>query len=325
MMRYVATYRALLGAALLAMAAPALAEDGGARVDAGATQGPQSFTVEAPKAVKFGEPFPYTVRVTHAKGEVYALPRDPDLGEFDLATAQKQDLPNGQNVTTVFELQLRPWTVGKKNIPDLKLEVQSASGASSYTVPGPEVEVAGTLPDAGSEEALRDIAPPVDIPVRTYRLLYALAVALGVGLLAYALMRYLRRPRPVVSAPLPPPEPLDVRARRALEALLAEDLAGKGRQRELYFRLSEIVRRYLGERFGFDALDLTTEELLAALRKRPTPGLDLAAFARESQEADLVKFAKLQPDANACKGSVDAAIAMVNATTAARASEVRSA
>ena len=105
-----------------------------------------------------------------------------------------------------------------------------------------------------------------------------------------------------------------MRARKALEALLAEDLANQGRQRELYFRLSEIVRRYLGEHFGFDAIELTTEELLSALRRRPTPGLDLAAFANQCHQNDLVKFAKLEPDANVCKGSVDAALSLVQAT-----------
>ena len=255
------------------------------------------------------------IRVTHPKGEVYALPREPDFGEYDLVNAEKQELPNGDQVTSVFNLQMRAWAVGQKAIPDLALEVTGPNGASKVTIPGPTVDVIGTIPpDAGDSEGMRDIAPPVDVPVRTWRLLIALAVALGVGGLAYSVMQYLKRPKPVIAVAAAPPDPAHVRAKRALEALLSEDLAGRGKQRELYFRLSEIVRRYLGECYGFDALDLTTEELLGALRKRSTPGLDLTAFARECQEADLVKFAKLQPDMNACKTSVDAAIAMVQAT-----------
>ena len=336
-MRYIATYRIIATAvAVLAVCPAAFASKAKpaklAVVDAGASApdagvaGPQNFSAEAPPKARFGETFPYVIRVSHAKGEVYALPREPDFGEYDLVSSDKKELPNGDQVTTVFNLQLRAWAVGQKAIPDLALEVTSAAGASKVTIPGPTVDVLGTIPpDAGDDEGMRDIAPPVDVPVRTWRLLIALAVALGVGILAYALMQYLKRPKPAVVIPAAPPEPAHLRAKRALEALLTEDLAGRGKQRELYFRLSEIVRRYLGERFGFDAIDLTTEELLAALRKRSTPGLDLSAFARECQEADLVKFAKLQPDANACKTSVDAAIAMVNATLLASQPQERSA
>lgn len=300
-------------------AAPAWARDGGAGLDGGPQPMPQGVTVEAPRTARFGEPFAYTIQVIHPPGEVYALPRSPELGDFDLLSSEKHDGPSGEKVKTRFDLQLRAWTLGEKALPDLALEVLTAQGPARLAVPGPTVQVEGEIPDGG-EATLRDIAPPVELPVRTYRLLVGLGVALAVFALAWLVLRHLRRPKPEVVAPPAVVEPLEVRTRRALEALLAEDLAGQGRQRELYFRLSELVRRYLGERFGFDAIDLTTEELLTALRKRPTPGLDTAAFARSSLDADLVKFAKLQPDANACKGSIDEALAMVESTTrAARA------
>ena len=129
------------------------------------------------------------------------------------------------------------------------------------------------------------------------------------------LRQYLKREKPVFVAPAPPAIPAHVRARRSLEALLSEDLPSRGKQREFYFRLSEVVRRYLGERFGFDGLDLTTEELLATLRTRPTPGLDFSGFKAFCEEADLAKFAKFQPDAAACKTSIDSALHLVQTTT----------
>lgn len=347
-MRYSSTYRILAAALALCWAAAASASPGhqhrasrqahaepsragskpaapaapapAAAADAGSNQpAPQSFSAEAPPTAGFGQVFPYTIRVTHPKGEVYALPREASFGDYDLVSSAKEDQPKGDAVVTVFNLQLRAWAVGKKAIPELSLEVTTAAGESTLKIPGPTVDVQGTLNPDGGELALRDIAAPVDLPVRTWRYLIALAIALGVGALAFIITKQLRKPKPAYVPPPVPPEPAHVRARKALEALLTEDLAGHGRQRELFFRLSEIERRYLGEVFGFDAIDLTTEELLTALRKRPTPGLDLTAFARDCQDADLVKFAKLQPDANACKAAVDAALARVDATHAATA------
>ena len=38
--------------------------------------------------------------------------------------------------------------------------------------------------------------------------------------------------------------------------------------RPFYFAVSEVIREYLGARFGFDSLELTTDELMAELRRR---------------------------------------------------------
>jgi hypothetical protein len=70
---------------------------------------------------------------------------------------------------------------------------------------------------------------------------------------------------------------------------------------EHYDRVSHIVRRYCGERYGFDGLESTTREMLGILRRviPPIPVLDsIETFLRE---ADLVKFAKLTPNAEECE------------------------
>jgi hypothetical protein len=61
--------------------------------------------------------------------------------------------------------------------------------------------------------------------------------------------------------------------------------------------LTEIAKRYLGGRFGFEALDRTTEEiqdLLSRGRVRLDP-LDAKQVLAFLQDCDLVKFARLSP------------------------------
>src|SRR5262249_55509191 len=73
-------------------------------------------------------------------------------------------------------------------------------------------------------------------------------------------------------APPPlPPLPLPERTRRALDALEAEHLPERGMQREFHFQLSGIARGYLGERFGFDALECTSGELVREVERRARP------------------------------------------------------
>ena len=88
----------------------------------------------------------------------------------------------------------------------------------------------------------------------------------------------------------------------------------RGEGRAAIFRLSEIVRGYLGERLSFNALDLTSEEFLQALRERRLMGIDLAELTEEVRWEDLVKFAKLEPSGEECLRGISRAESMIRHT-----------
>ena len=267
--------------------------------------------------VKLGEPFTVEVVVTHVKEQRYDLKPVEPTDAFDMIDSQRSRLDGPDSATTTFQLQLAAFQLGAQTSPQLSFEVWTPAGQGTFAVPGVEVEVVSTLPPdaAQSGAGLFDIAPPVDVAVRTWRLLYALGIALAVAAAAYAFMRWRKRPRPVTLEPEKPKEPLEVRVRKALDALRAEDLPGQGRVREYYFRLSEIVRGYLGERYGFDALESTTPELLESLRRLHTPGLPMTDLHQFVNESDFVRYAKASPDPTACKNAIELAYAIVRATT----------
>jgi hypothetical protein len=155
------------------------------------------------------------------------------------------------------------------------------------------------------------------VPVRTWRLLYALAGLAGALALGYLLYRYAKRPRAVKGAPIEAPKPLHTRTLAALDALRTEGLPAQGRVKEFHFRLSEILRGYLGERYGFEALESTSWELLNSLRGLHTPGLPAEEFARFTFESDLVKFAKGAAGPDECKVALEFGYRLVHATTVA--------
>jgi hypothetical protein len=72
------------------------------------------------------------------------------------------------------------------------------------------------------------------------------------------------------------------------------------------------VRRYLNARFGVETMDRTTHELLDEMTRRHERVDGLEALLNE---ADLVKFAKFKPDAPSAQRALDAARAIVVATT----------
>jgi hypothetical protein len=89
---------------------------------------------------------------------------------------------------------------------------------------------------------------------------------------------------PTLTPELPPEE----NARLALNALVA---GGLGDGRRFYFRLSEILRRYLFERYGIGAPEMTPEELQPLVAKLELPGGQLGLLNRFWSHSEPVKFA----------------------------------
>ncbi|HVE84786.1 MAG TPA: hypothetical protein VND93_18145 [Myxococcales bacterium] len=274
-----------------------------------------------PGQVRLGDPFVYELQITHPAGHRYELRAPRELGDLELTGQERSRADQADQAVTTFRLRMAAFQLGKQRLPDLVFDVVSPEGSGTFETHGPEVEITPTLSESAAQngEALYDIQPPAGVPVRTYRLLWAAAALVAAGALGYAAFRWLKRPRKPSAAKVIPLEPVDVRARRALEELRAQDLPGQGRFREFHFRLSEILRGYLGERYAFDALESTSFELLDQLRRRHTPGLDFSAFERQVHASDLVKFARGTTTPEDCKRELELAYQLVQSTTAALA------
>lgn len=94
-----------------------------------------------------------------------------------------------------------------------------------------------------------------------------------------------------------PPLPPHVAAIRALEALRARKLWQSGRCKQYYSELTDILRTYLAERYDFGAREMTSDEILREIRRRDLPKRCTTDLHGILREADMVKFAKAEPDA----------------------------
>ena len=94
-----------------------------------------------------------------------------------------------------------------------------------------------------------------------------------------------------------PPLPAHVVAIRALERLHHQKLWQNNKHKEYYSELTDILRTYISGRWGIGAREMTTDEIVAAMRGIELPdkaAMDLVTILRDG---DLVKFAKDTPDA----------------------------
>lgn len=144
----------------------------------------------------------------------------------------------------------------------------------------------------------------------------ALAIA-GVGALVGALAfffvrRWLRRPK--VAPPAPPPRPPWEVVLERLDEVRHAGLLETGRFAEYFDRVNDALRWYLGARYGFDGLECTTDETVAHLSRAPLEGVTLPELVVFFGDCDLVKFANLTPELDACRRAIDDGERIVRAT-----------
>jgi hypothetical protein len=270
--------------------------------DAGRTVQPESVERQVlPGKVRLGEPFVYRLDIRHPSTQRWELRTPRDLGSFELLEQSRSRQDDKGHATTTYLLKMAMFAIGEQVMPTLTFDVVEPDGASVATLDGPDIEGLSSLPKNAEQLGMKleDIKPNEDVPVRSWRLLFWLAGVLALVALALLARRaWLRRALP--SAPPLPPLPLAERTRRALDALEAEHLPERGMQREFHFQLSGVVRGYLGERFGFDALECTSGELVREVEHRALPGVEFGALQRFVDQCDVARYARAEVPVPAC-------------------------
>lgn len=89
--------------------------------------------------------------------------------------------------------------------------------------------------------------------------------------------------------------PAHVRAANELDKLKAEKIWQQGREKEFYSKLTDILRRYIYEREGINAMEMTSGEILNNIRQISDVDSVYDNLKQILSTADLVKFAKYKP------------------------------
>ncbi len=115
-------------------------------------------------------------------------------------------------------------------------------------------------------------------------------------LVMWFLKKRRRRQQPAVSTEIPglPPHELAI---EKLEQLRLEKLWQQGQLKAYHTRLSDIVREYIERQFPVNAVEMTTHEILTALKPMKINEDAMQKLRLALELADMVKFAKAQPGA----------------------------
>lgn len=128
-----------------------------------------------------------------------------------------------------------------------------------------------------------------------YGIIALILLALVVWGAATLLYRYIQRRETEVRV-MPKIAPHIV-ANKALVELHNRKLWQNGKYKQYYTALTSIIRTYISERWGISALEYTTPEIIDALADIDMPRDSRMALVALLRTADMVKFAKAEPEA----------------------------
>ncbi|HVP39040.1 MAG TPA: hypothetical protein VMS93_07635 [Candidatus Saccharimonadales bacterium] len=302
---------ASLGAGLWAPALPAPA----------ARPAPPVSEVElAVRDVTVGTLVPVWLRVEVDRGERIEWPvLEHGWGDFEVRGVDppRRERRPGGRVRETVQVTVASFGLGPQVLPGPVVRVV---GRDSLTLrlPTALVLVRPVLAPGDKQKDIRDIKAPVPwrrpLPAWVRRAAWAAGLLALVLLAAWAVNAWLRHRREAELR-----LPAHVRALRDLEALRRSALLREGRYQDYHVRLTEVLRRYVGQHCGFDALDLTTEELLGRLATElPEEG---EPVRRILEASDLVKFARVTPAPGSSEELLEASVQVVERTRPREAQE----
>jgi len=147
----------------------------------------------------------------------------------------------------------------------------------------------------------KDIVPPSDksfwdwVPDWLYYYWWLwLLIIVGVVVAVYFIAKYRRTGKFITLPEKPQPKPWTVALQR-LDSLKSKNLWENGQEKEYFTDLTDIIRDYLSQRFGINAMEMTTRQIMQTLVDQ-TEVKEKRGYVRKILDmADFVKFAKVRP------------------------------
>ncbi|MCL5036002.1 MAG: BatD family protein [Chloroflexi bacterium] len=245
------------------------------------------------------------------------VPPNPDEFKFDPFTVRDYvaaPMPDKEGRKVLqYVFQITVYQLGKFETPQIVVAYKEKDGKEAYArsrkIP---VEVVPVPQKKGDKPGM--LRPPKPVEIVNFPAWYYLVLALIILVLAavvWFIISHIKRRKKEEAERVPPP---DETALSALSELEKEDLPSRERWKDYYSELSNILRQYLGARFGLPAPESTTWELIRMMKKKSMEPQVIEDTGQVLSLADLVKFAKHVPAAADCTGDMSRARKIIETT-----------
>lgn len=270
--------------------------------------------------ITIGDRILYTLTVEHKKGIHIEQPGPgANLGQFEIKDYSiSPKVEQGDFVRQKFEYSISVFDTGRFVIPPFPVAFASSDTSKNYQIIQSEpIEITVNSVLTAEDSDIKDIKPPELIPFN-----YRKWILLGAGMLllviAAILGIYILRQRKK-GLPIFRKEVIRPAHEIALEQLASLENSLKprietGEYKAFYSELSNILRKYLENRFFIQAMEETTVEIKESLEE-----IEVEIPLQESalavlQFSDMVKFAKFKPSVEDTEKLISSARQFIEAT-----------
>jgi hypothetical protein len=278
--------------------------------------------------ITVGDPVHLVLEVRHPQGVQVLLPKlgrewtDPQLAETGRPVFEvlKQNPPevkeNGDGTqTTRTTLDVTLFKPGEYQTPPLAITVDRGNGKTGdEQVPSIKIRVKSVL--SAGDEKLRDLKPQAELgtpPIWVW-ILGSILILAAIATLLWWWLDRTRKKMEKATEEANDDRPAERVALDELAHIEALRLVEEERWKEYFTRVSDCLRVYLEKRFGVAAMDRTTAEIRADMRKSSLGSNEAKSFVDLFSESDLVKFAKYIPDSTRARDILNRARTLIEAT-----------
>ncbi len=224
-------------------------------------------------------------------------PEDAGMSDYDLISAKPLDtLVSGNALTLTKELIISIYDAGDAYFPSVEIPYTIPNDTTRYAVRSDSLLLRIQGIEVDTTQAIKPITDVLEVEVRNdlwWKILVAIHILFIIGFLIWFF--FIRKETgPVTKAPAPV-LPITDRYLNRLIALEQQKLWQQEKRKEYYSALTDILRQYLEERFGFTAMERTSDEILMQIEHHPETREQAVSIRYVLDMADMAKFAKSQP------------------------------
>ncbi|MCD7849511.1 MAG: hypothetical protein LUH63_07070 [Parabacteroides sp.] len=143
---------------------------------------------------------------------------------------------------------------------------------------------------------IKEVWKPPFVLADYYPWIFGILLALFLICVIGYIIQRIRNRKPIIPFRKPEPKlPPHEQAIKELDEIKQQKLWQQGRNKEYYTLITDTLRRYIVDRFGINAMEMTSGEILDIIRKQQEANSVYESLKQIMQLSDFVKFAKMNP------------------------------
>lgn len=211
---------------------------------------------------------------------------------LDTVKVTRNGKENPKTLDIKGSVRIAPFLEGEYDLPPIELRRLSPDGTEDTLVFDPLRLEVKTMPVDTATFEIHDIKGQVRYPVTfaevfPWILLYWVLAVIIILIVCLVMIRRRKTDPEYVRK-----DPAHIVALRQLDSYRGSSLWVPEKQKIFYSGVTDTLREYMSERFGFGAMEMTTAEIFDQMKGKDAPEKVLGELKDLFERADFVKFAK---------------------------------